>query len=260
MSGPPDLAPLPAAPLAAAAGTAELARELADAGVDVIVAYHSSPLRHRGLPSVTGLLPWANANEMTLDLVPEIVTAAASRPVLATVCANDALRPASAMLAELARHGVTGVLNAPTVGLLTGPVRHAIESAGLGFQREIDLMRLARDQGMRAWGYAFTARQARDLVRAGAQTVIAHLGITGTGGVAARVARTLAAVDRAARLADPTVRVLAHGGPISDPAAFTAVRHFARHAEPGRWGFFGASVFAQAGDVRQAVSRWRAVL
>jgi predicted TIM-barrel enzyme len=260
MSDPPDLAAQPAALLAAAAGTADLAQELADAGVDVVVAYHSSPLRHRGLPSVTGLLPWANANEMTLDLVPGIVVAAAPRPVLATVCANDALRPAPAMVAELARYGVAGVLNAPTVGLLTGPVRRAIEDAGLGFQREIDLMRLARDRGMAAWGYAFTARQARDLVRAGAQTVIAHLGITGTGRGVEQATQTLAAVDRAARNADPTVQVLAHGGPIRDPASFTAVCQLARPPDPGRWGFFGASVFERAGDVRRAVSRWRAVL
>jgi predicted TIM-barrel enzyme len=164
------------------------------------------------------------------------------------------------MVAELARHGVAGVLNAPTVGLLTGPVRRAIEDAGLGFQREVDLMRLARDRGMRAWGYAFTARQTRGLVRAGAQAVIAHLGITGTGRGVERAARTLAAVDRAARDADPTVRVLAHGGPIRDPASFTAVRRLARHPDPGHCGFLGASVFEQAGDIRQAVSRWRAVL
>jgi predicted TIM-barrel enzyme len=252
MSDPPDLA--------AAAGNADHAAALAAAGVDVIVAYHSSALRDRGLPSVSGLLPWASANQMTLDLVPGIVTAAASRPVLATVCANDALRPASMVVAELARHGVAGILNAPTVGLLTGPVRRAMENAGLGYAREVELMRLAREAGMAAWGYAFTGGQARDLVAAGAQVVVAHLGITGAGSGVERAARTLAAVDRAVRKADPTVRVMAHGGPLRDPDSFTAVRHLARPAVPGRWGFFGASVFAPAGDLRQAVPRWRAVL
>jgi predicted TIM-barrel enzyme len=257
MSTPPDPAPL----LAAAAGTADTARELAGAGVDIIVAYHSSVLRHRGLPSVTGLLPWANANELTLDLVPGMVAAAAPRPVFATVCANDALHPAPEVVERLARYGVAGVLNAPTVGLLTGPVREAIEAACLGYRCEVELMRLARENGLAAWGYAFTGRQARDLVGAGAQTVVAHLGITGTGRGMMRAARTLAAVDRAARKADPAVRVLAHGGPVRDPDSFAAVRHLAGHPDPGRWGFFGASVFEPAGDdVRRAVPRWRAVL
>lgn len=247
--------PVPAAPLVAAAGDAIAAGRLAEAGVDVVVAYHSSTLRRHGLPSVAGLLPWGNANEMTLAIAPGVVEGAAGRPVLATVCANDALRPASSTIAELARFGVRGVVNAPTVGLLTGPVRKALEEAGLGFQREIDLVASARDHGLTTWAYAFTPGQARALARAGAEAVIVHLGITGAGSSRSQAARLLAATAGAVRAVEPSIPVLAHGGPLRDPEAFAAIG-----ADDAGCGFFGASVFERAQDIGQAVRAWRTVL
>ncbi|SDM39794.1 phosphoenolpyruvate hydrolase family protein [Allokutzneria albata] len=244
---------LPEAPLAAAAGDADTAARLLSAGVDVLIAYHSSVLRRRGLPSVAGLLPWANANELTLGVLPSI---AGSGTLFATVCANDPLRPASQVLARLVDLGVAGVLNAPTVGLLTGPVRAAVERAGLGFDREVELMALAARHGLRAWGYAFTPAQATALVDHGAEAVVVHLGITGAGSPTARCAATLTTVADAARATNADVRVLAHGGPLTDPGTFAELcRSLDVHC-----GFFGASVFECAEDVEAAVHAWRTVL
>jgi predicted TIM-barrel enzyme len=251
---------LPDAPLGAAVGNAVTAARLAAAGVDVIIAYHSSPLRNRGLPSVSGLLPWGNANDMTLRILPEVTAAVPGRPVFATVCANDALHPAATMLAEAADLGADGVLNAPTVGLLTGPVRRALEDAGLGFQREIDLMALARAHGLRAWGYAFAPEHAKELAYSGAEAIIVHLGITRSGPVTSRAARVLAATASAARAVNPNIRVLAHGGPLSSPAAFTALCASGSQPPEIRCGFFGASVFEQASSIDQAVYGWRAAV
>jgi predicted TIM-barrel enzyme len=238
--------------LAAAAGDADTAARLAGAGVDVLVAYHSSVLRSRGLPSVAGLLPWASANELTLGIVAEVVAASASRPVLATVCANDGLRRPDQVVAELAQRGVAGVLNAPTTALLTGPVRAAVDGAGLGFDREVELMSLAREHGLAPWGYACTPAQASALVRNGAVAVVAHLGITKAGPVTARHVTTLAGIAAAA---GPDVRLLAHGGPLTEPAALRDCRQDGVH-----FGFFGASVFERAADLDEAVSAWRQAL
>lgn len=241
--------------LAAAAGDARTAARLAAAGVDVVVAYHSSVLRLRGLPSVAGLLPWASANELTLGIVADVVAASAGRPVLATVCANDELRRPDRVLAELVEHGATGVLNAPTTTLLTGPVRVALEEAGLGFAREIELMALAAAHGLRPWGYACTPDQARALAGHGADAVVVHLGITRAGPLTAEHLDTLAAVAAAARAARPDVALLAHGGPLADPAAFPDHGHDGVH-----FGFFGASVFERAPDLDKAVTAWRRAL
>ncbi|MCP2163180.1 phosphoenolpyruvate hydrolase family protein [Goodfellowiella coeruleoviolacea] len=241
--------------LAAAAGDADTAARLAAAGVDVLVAYHSSALRRRGFPSVAGLLPWANANELTLAIAAEVVAAAAGRPVLATVCANDGLRPPEQVVTELAGHGVTGVLNAPTTALLSGPVRSALEDAGLGYRREVELMALAREHGLLAWGYACTPAQAVALVAHGADAVVVHLGITREGPLTARHTTTLARVAAAALAVRPDVRLLAHGGPLTHPTAFPRTGHDGVH-----FGFFGASVFERAEDPDSAVAAWRLAL
>lgn len=241
--------------LAAAAGDARTAARLATAAVDVIVAYHSSVLRLRGLPSVAGLLPWANANDLTLGIVAEVVAASSGRPVLATVCANDGLRRPDRVLADLAEHGAAGVLNAPTTALLTGPVRTAVEEAGLGFAREVELMSLAREHGLRPWGYACTPAQASALAGHGAEAVVIHLGITRAGPLTARHVDTLATVAAAARAARPDVLLLAHGGPLTEPAAFPD-----RGQDGVHFGFLGASVFERAPNLENAITAWRQVL
>jgi predicted TIM-barrel enzyme len=253
----PSHQPLPQTPLAAAAGDAAIAARLVSAGADVVIAYHSSPLRRQGLPSVAGLLPWGNANDTTLRILPEIIAAAPGGPVFATVCANDAQHPAAAMLTEVAALGAHGILNAPTVGLLTGPVRRALEAAGLGYQREIEIMASARARGLRAWGYAFTPQQAQALAQAGAEAVIVHLGITTPGSVTSRTRRLMTAVADAACGVSPQIRVLAHGGPLTTPAAFSALRRDHPQVPAVSYGFFGASVFDHASDLCQAVREWR---
>lgn len=250
----------PQALLAAAAGDKVTAGRLAAAGVDVVIAYHSSPLRLRGLPSVSGLLPWCNANDVTLRVLPEVIAAMPGRPVFATVCANDELHPAALMLAEAARLGAHGVLNAPTVGLLSGPVRRALEDAGLGFQREIQLMTMAGACGLRAWGYVRTPGQAKAMARAGAEAVVVHLGITRSGPATSRAAHLLATAAAAAFAVNPGIRVLAHGGPLATPAAFTAMCGGSPLPGGLRYGFFGASAFELAADVSQTVRSWRAAL
>jgi predicted TIM-barrel enzyme len=251
-----SVAPSPSAILAAAAGSGAVAEALGAAGVDVIVAYHSSVLRLRGIASVAGLLPWASANELTLGVIPEIVDASPV-PVVATVCANDALLPTEEVVGRLVNMGVAAVLNAPTVGLLTGPVRAAIERAGLGFRREVQLMSAARSAGLQAWGYAFGPQQTRALILAGANAIVVHLGITDKHADPTKAATTLRSCASAARATDDACAILAHGGPLADPHTLIHVGANARRDGPV--GFLGASVFdhPNAGTATE-VGRWRA--
>ena len=242
--------------LAAAAGNRAATDALVAAGVDAIVAYHSSVLRLRGIASVAGLLPWASANELTLGIIPEIVDVSPV-PVVATVCANDALLPAEEVVGRLVDMGVTAVLNAPTVGLLTGPVRAAIERAGLGFRREVQLMSAARSAGLQAWGYAFGPQQTRALILGGANVIVVHLGITDKHADPTKAAATLRSCATAARATDARCAILAHGGPLVDPS--TLIHVGANTRRDGPVGFFGASVFDHAtAGIATEVSRWRA--
>lgn len=238
----------------AAAGSGERAGVLSRAGVDRIVAYHSSAYRERGLPSVAGLLPWASANEQTLTMLPGVLRGAAATPVLATVCANDGLIPRAEMLARLREAGVVGVLNAPTVGLLEGTVRMVLEAESLGRDAEIALLAEAVDAGLEAWAYVFDPTWTRLAIEAGATGVIIHLGITGYPSPTSLDDCLQVAADLGAG------RVVLHGGSLTSPAELQQC--LAALPEPLRVvnGYLGASVFERAVDPAAAVRAWRDVL
>jgi len=254
--GPTPVAP----PVAAATASARVAAELAGAGVSAVIAYHSSVYRARGIASVAGLLPWDSANRQVQRMAPGIVQGAGRTSVVATVCANDAIFQVPDVLASLADVGVIGVLNAPTVGLFTGPVRDALERAGLGRECEIALIGAAHRAGLRAWCYVFDERWTEQAVTAGADVIVIHLGLTGvrTPYESTDVASCLAVLD-ALR---PTTPVYLHGGRLTEPADFT--RLIDELGATGRTppvGFFGASTFEQPGTKPSvAVQRWRAHL
>jgi predicted TIM-barrel enzyme len=169
--------------LVAGVGTGLTARSAISGGADVVIAYHSAPIRLAGLPSIAGLMPFANANALVREIGPAIVRAAGGHPVLATACAADPATSQPALLAELRGLGFCGVLAAPTATLIDGAFRAELERAGLGFGAEVALVRCAREADLVACAYATDPAEAGALVAAGADVVIAHLGVThgGTG-------------------------------------------------------------------------------
>lgn len=248
--------------LIAATGNRTFASQLHDAGADRIVAYHSSAYRNVGLPSVAGLLPWASANEQTLKMLPEVIYGAAATPVLATVCANDGLIPAGAMLESVRSGGAVGILNAPTVGLLEGVVRSALEAEGLGRSAELGLNQQAAELGLECWNYVFDAEWTSLAVREGATGIIVHLGITGyppAGGLTSiELAETCIA---AARREDPSIPVLLHGGNLRHPAALSdLLRALTLESREHVAGFMGASVFESEADTLSTLTSWRSAL
>jgi predicted TIM-barrel enzyme len=244
--------------LLGATATVAGATRLRNAGIDALVAYHSSVYRDRGLPSVAGLLPWGSANEQTLDALPGVVEGAADVPVVATICANDGLLTASHMVERVAALGARGVLNAPTVGLLEGAVRQTLEAAGLGRSTEIELVSLARRAGLDSWSYVFDRQWIAEVAEAGATGIILHLGITTS---AAGSMRPWA--DRAAELLEdaqeiaPGLPALLHGGPLNSAAALDELRELLSEGTARQiGGFFGASAFGE-GDTLD-LATWRA--
>lgn len=249
-----------------ATASGAFAAQLAWAGADRVVAYHSSVYRQRGLPSVAGLLPWGSANQQTLDVLPDVVQGAGDTTVIATICANDALMPVAEMLSAATDRGAAGVLNAPTVGLLAGSVRDVLEEEDLGIAAEMRLITQAREAGLEAWAYVFDQIWSQLALDAGASGLIIHLGITGhplTPGLpAARlVEEAVAPILESCR----DVPVLLHGGELKGPADAAALCQSLDQDARGRVnGFFGASAFeASRPDGRaltQLLADWRAAL
>jgi predicted TIM-barrel enzyme len=193
-------------------------------GIDLIVIYNSGRYRMAGRGSLSGLMPYGNANQIVKELGQEVLTVVQQVPVLAGVCATDPFMIRDLFLKELRAMGFAGIQNFPTVGLIDGQFRANLEETGMGFDLEIDCVRAAHDLDMLTTPYAFNPEQARKLAAVGADIVVTHMGLTTSGSIGAHTAKTLddsveairAMVD-AAKSQREDVLLLCHGGPIAMP-------------------------------------------
>jgi predicted TIM-barrel enzyme len=230
--------------IGAGAGTGLSAASAEAGGVDLIIVYNSGRFRMAARSSAAGLLPYGDANAIVVEMAREILPVVERTPVLAGVCGTDPFRDMPAFLEELIRLGYSGVQNFPTVGLFDGAIRATFEETGLGFDREVEMIRAAHDLDLVTTPYVFDPAQACTMAQAGADVIVSHLGTTVGGALGARTgisldeaAARVAAMSDAAKAVNPAVVVLCHGGPIAEPEDARAVLD----RVPGVVGFFGAS-------------------
>ena len=230
--------------IGAGAGTGLSAKCAEAGGADLIIIYNSGRYRMAGRGSLAGLLPYGDANAIVVEMAGEVLPVVRQTPVLAGVCGTDPFRVMSVFLRELAELGFAGVQNFPTVGLIDGVFRQNLEETGMGYALEVEMIRHASEQGLLTAPYVFDPDEARRMTEAGADVLVPHMGLTTSGTIGAETAITLdEAVERvqamhdAAKLVNPDVLVLCHGGPIAEPedAAYVLGR------TQGVVGFFGAS-------------------
>jgi predicted TIM-barrel enzyme len=226
------------------AGTGISAKCAEAGGIDLIIIYNSGRFRMAGRGSLSGLLPYGDANQIVLDMAREVLPIVQHTPVLAGVCGTDPFRIMKHFLREVQHVGFSGVQNFPTVGLFDGVFRQNLEETGMGFGLEIDMIRAAHDLGLLTCPYVFNEDEARAMAAAGADVLIPHMGLTTKGTIGAKTALTLEqaaervqALHDAAKAVRADVLVLCHGGPISEPED---ARYILEHTK-GVVGFFGAS-------------------
>jgi predicted TIM-barrel enzyme len=230
--------------IGAGAGTGLSAKCAEAGGADLIIIYNSGRYRMAGRGSLAGLMPYGDANAIVVEMAAEVLPVVRHTPVLAGVCGTDPFRLMPVFLRQLKEMGFVGIQNFPTVGLIDGVFRQNLEETGMGFDLEIEMIRLAHELDMLTAPYVFDPDQARAMAEAGADIIVPHVGLTTKGMIGARTALTLdEAVERvqamcdAAKSVNPDVIVLCHGGPIAEPEDVAYVLERTR----GVVGFFGAS-------------------
>ena len=213
-------------------------------GLDLIILYNSGRFRMAGRGSLSGLMPYGDANQIVLEMAREVLPIVERTPVLAGVCATDPFRRMPHFLAEIRDLGFQGVQNFPTVGLIDGTFRANLEETGMSYAKEVEMIGLARGLGLLTCPYAFTTAEAEAMAAAGADVLIPHMGLTTKGTIGAKTALSLddcaARVQKladAAKRINPEILVLCHGGPIAEP---DDVRYILERTR-GIAGFFGAS-------------------
>lgn len=226
------------------AGTGITAKFEEEGGIDLIIIYNSGRFRMAGRGSLAGLLPYGDANAIVMDMAKEVLTVVKDTPVLAGVCGTDPFRQMPLFLEEVKTAGFSGVQNFPTVGLIDGVFRANLEETGMGYGLEVDMIRAAHEMDLFTTPYAFNPSDAEQMAAAGADIIVAHMGLTTKGSIGASTALTLdesvhtvQAISDAARGVNKDVIVLCHGGPIAmpDDAAYVLGRTTNVH------GFYGAS-------------------
>ena len=230
--------------LGGGAGTGISAKCEEAGGIDLIVIYNSGRFRMAGRGSMAGLMPYGNANAIVREMAFEVLTAVRHTPVLAGVCATDPFLIRDHFLRELRDLGFAGIQNFPTVGLIDGIFRANLEETGMGFDLEIGCIAAAHRLDLLTTPYAFDPEQSRRLAAAGADLVVAHMGLTTKGSIGAKTAKTLddcvrevTAIAEAAKAVRDDVLVLCHGGPIAAPEDAQYILDRAASVD----GFYGAS-------------------
>ena len=193
---------------------------------------------------MAGLMPYGDANAIVMDMAGEVLTIVEDTPVLAGVCGTDPFRQMEVFLKQVNDIGFAGVQNFPTVGLFDGLIRKNLEETNMGYGLEVDMIRIASEMGMFTTPYAFNPREAALMAEAGADIVVAHMGLTTSGSIGAETSLTLEqsaenvqAICSAAREVKSDVIVLCHGGPIAMPED---AEYVLRNTD-GVNGFYGAS-------------------
>jgi len=230
--------------IGAGAGTGLSAKCAEAGGADLIIIYNSGRYRMAGRGSLAGMMPYGDANAIVMDMAREVLPIVSETPVLAGVCGTDPFRLMTAFLPDVQRAGFSGVQNFPTVGLIDGTMRAGLEETGMGYELEVEMIRVAHELDLLTAPYVFTEDEARAMARAGADVLVPHMGLTTGGVIGARTGLTLEqAVSHVQALADaahevnPEILCLCHGGPIAEPAdAQYVIEH-----TTGIVGFFGAS-------------------
>jgi predicted TIM-barrel enzyme len=230
--------------IGAGAGTGISAKCEEQAGVDLIVIYNSGRYRMAGRGSLAGLMAYGNANAIVKEMACEVLTIVERTPVLAGVNGTDPFMLRDHFLKELKEMGFAGIQNFPTVGLIDGVFRQNLEETGMSYALEVDCIAAARAMDLLTTPYVFNIDEAKQMTLAGADILVAHMGLTTSGAIGARTAKSLdQCVGEVQRIIDTCkslrddVLVLCHGGPIATPADATYLFRQCRNLD----GFYGAS-------------------
>ena len=230
----------------AGAGTGISAKFAERGGADLILIYNSGRYRMNGFGSNAGLLAIGDANAIVVEMGErDVLPVVSDTPVIAGVNGTDPTRVMRRFLGTLPGIGFSGVINFPSHGIIDGAWRRSLEETGFGYDREVAMIAEAHSQDQFTLAYCFTPEEARSMVEAGVDVVVAHMGLTTGGSIGATDAgvksmaacitltRAIAAESRALR---EDVIVLGHGGPIEMPDQAGELMHGA-----GIEGFVGAS-------------------
>lgn len=237
--------------IAAGAGTGISAKFIEKGGADLIIIYNSGRFRMAGHGSTAGLMAYGDANAEAMSIGEfEVLPVVDEIPVICGVHGSDPRRRMWHHLLKVKEMGFSGVNNFPTHSIVDGHFRQVLEETGMGFAKEVEMVRLATQMDLFSIVYVATAEEAAQMAEVGADAIISHVGTTVGGSVGVTGAtvtmeeaiKTTIDIMEAGKRVNPNIFFLAHGGPINTPEDVRVVLDKA-----GVHGFVGASSLERMG-------------
>ena len=193
-------------------------------GADIIAVYSTAINRMQGQSTLLAFLPYSNANEHVRKMALEIIPAVREAPCIVGIGAHDPSLNQEQFMDDMIGMGFSGVTNEPFAGIYGPEFAAQLESAGLGFSKEAEMISLAHRKDIFTVAWAFNPAEARAMAEAGADVIGALVGVTVGGLTGAKKSLSLEeatdvvkAVCEAAKKVNPEVMLLTHGGPFKDP-------------------------------------------
>ena len=212
--------------IAAGAGTGISAKFIEKGGADLIIIYNSGRFRMAGHGSTAGLMAYGDANAVAMEIGEfEVLPVVDEIPVICGVHGSDPRRRMWHHLLKVKEMGFSGVNNFPTHAIVDGHFRQVLEETGMGFDKEVEMIRLASKMDLFSIVYVARPDEARLMAEAGADALIAHVGTTvgGSVGVVEASCTMEDAIERTQQIiqagqeVNPRMFFLTHGGPINTP-------------------------------------------
>lgn len=231
--------------IVAGAGSGISAKALENGGADMLMVFNSGYYRMHGLGSLSGWFAFGNANDVSMDLGEHHVLPIVKEvPVICSVFAQDVTKCIDYHLDELVRKGFAGINNFPTMGMIDGEFREQLELTGFGFDKEVEMVKIAKEKNIFTIVYVFNSEESRKMAEAGADCIVSHVGLTTGGTIGTTKALTIEdSAKLTRRIMDAGKKVngdiiwLTHGGPLATPEDFRKFLTFLPEID----GFVGAS-------------------
>ena len=232
--------------LGVAAGSGMTAKYAEQSGADFILALSSGRFRQMGVSSLAGFLPYANSNEVVMDFAyKELIPMIKKIPVCFGLCATDPTINLDKYIDLIKEKGFAGINNFPSVGLVDGLFREALEEQGITYNKEIEAIRLANEKGLFTVAFVFNEDQAISMLEAGVDVICVHLGLTKGGSLGAKKILSLQSAKRMAvnifnkcdELNSNAIKMI-YGGPVNKPIDVQFM-----YDDTNIMGYIGGSVF-----------------
>jgi len=252
--------------IAAGAGSGLSAKAIESGGADALLVFNSGNYRMHGHGSLTGWLAFGNANDVALGMGEHYVLPIVKEvPVICSVFAQDVTKCIEYHIDEVMKRGFSGINNFPTIGMIEGNFREQLELTELGYQKEVDMVKIANEKDIFTMVYVFNAKEAKLMAEAGADCIVSHVGLTVGGMIGTTQALTIEGSAKLTReimdagnAVNKEIIWLAHGGPLATPQDFAEFIKFLPEID----GFVGASSMERIPTekaIAQTVREFRAV-